>query len=106
MRLVMAAKRSFSADDIPTKSADYHGSANYIRTLPDVAARGVRSINVLISFEQALRLSLAVQSCVMNLNKYNRSDAIGREMGLRLSLKTGSKSIAVIEASVTSDEKE
>src|SRR5437870_779692 len=52
----MGVKRSFSAGDIPTKATDYHGTAKYARTSPDVAAKGVESINVYLSFEEALRL--------------------------------------------------
>lgn len=100
----MAVKRSFSAEDIPTKATDYHGTAKYARTSPDVAAKGVESINVYLSFEEALRLSLAIQSCVMNLNRYKRSAVAGRDMGLLLSFKTASKSITVIETKVSSDE--
>jgi hypothetical protein len=57
---------------MPTKSDDYHGMADYVRTQPDVAAAGVRSINIELTFDEALRLSLAIQSCLLNLNRYNR----------------------------------
>jgi hypothetical protein len=99
----MAIKRSFSAANIPTKAVDYHGTAKYARTSPDVAAKGVESINVHLTFEEALRLSLAIQSCVMSLNRYKRSAVAGRDMGLLLSLKTASKSITVIEAAVPAE---
>jgi hypothetical protein len=97
----MTARRSFSADDIPTKAADYHGLAGYIRTTPDVAAKGVQSMNIYFNFEEALRLSLALQSCVLALNKYKRSSRAGRDMGLLLSFKTESKTVTVIEAGVS-----
>jgi hypothetical protein len=42
----------------------------------------------------------------MNLNRYKRSAAAGRDMGLLLSFKTGSKTITVIETAVSSDEQE
>src|SRR5260370_22329586 len=100
----MAAKRSFSADDIPTKSADYHGIARFSRTSPDVAGQGVKSINVYLTFEEALRLSLAVQSCVMNLNRYDRASSAGRKMGMLLSLQTRANTITVIETAVSSKE--
>ncbi len=99
----MAVKRSFSAANIPTKAADYHGTAKYARTSPDVTAKGVESINVQLTFEEALRLSLAIQSCVMSLNRYKRSAVAGRDMGMLLSFKTASKSITVIETAVSSD---
>src|SRR5437764_207058 len=96
----MSENRAFSDANVPTKADDYHGLANYVRTQPDVAAQGVQSINVEMSFEEAVRFSLAVQSCVMQLNRYKRSTVAGREMGLLLSLKTDSNTITVIEKRV------
>jgi hypothetical protein len=96
----MAENRSFSDDNIPTKADDYHGFAEYVRTQPNVAAQGVKSINVELSFEEALRLSLAIQSCVLSLNRYKRSTTMGREMGLCLSIKTDGTTITVIEKRV------
>ncbi len=98
----MAKRRSFSDDGIPTKAEDYHGMAKYVRTQPDVAAQGVRSINVELTFEEALKLSLAIQSSLMQLNRYNRTTTAGREMGLLLSLKTETSSVTVIEKRVRS----
>jgi hypothetical protein len=99
----MAAKRSFSADDIPTKSADYHGLASYVRTTPDVATKGVRSMNVHFTFEEAMRLSLAIQSCVLSLNRYKRSSTAGRDMGLSLSFKTRTGTVTVIETNIATE---
>ena len=96
----MAEKRSFSDDDIPTKADDYHGLAEYVRTQPDVSAQGVKSINIEMTFEEALRLSLAIQSCVMQLNRYKRSTTVGGEMGMLLSIKTETDTITVIEKRV------
>lgn len=96
----MTEKRSFSDDGIPTKADDYHGLAGYVRTQPDVAAQGVKSINIEMTFEEMLRLSLALQSCLMQLNRYKHSTTTGREMGLTLSVKTESKTITVIEKRV------
>lgn len=93
-------RRSFSDDDIPTKAQDYHGLAEFVRTQPDVAAKGVKSINIEMTFEEALRFSLAVQSCLLALNRYKRSTTAGREMGLLLSIKTDSHTITVIEKRV------
>jgi hypothetical protein len=86
------------------KAEDYHGMARYERTLPDVAGQGVKSINVEISFEEALKLSLALQSCLIQLNRYHRGSAPGREMGVLLSIKTENTSISVIEKRVRSGE--
>lgn len=97
----MASKRSFSSPDTPKKAEDYHGMASYARTTPDVAAKGVDSVNLYFDFDEALKLAIAIQSCVMNLNRYKRSKgSAGRDMGLSLSVKIASKSVAVIETEV------
>jgi hypothetical protein len=100
----MAGNRSFSDENIPLKADDYHGLAGYVRTQPDIAEKGVKSVNIEITFEEALRLSLAIQSCVMQLNRYKRSATEGREMGMLLSIKTDSKAITVIEKRVRPQE--
>jgi hypothetical protein len=82
------------------KADDYHGLAGYVRTQPDIAEKGVRSVNIQMTFEEEMRFSLAVQSCVMQLNRYKRSATKGREMGMVLSIKTESNTITVIEQRV------
>jgi hypothetical protein len=57
-----------------------------------------------MTFDEALKLSLAIQSGLMQLNRYNRWTTAGREMGLLLSFKTDSRSITVIEKRVRPDE--
>jgi hypothetical protein len=98
------ADRSFSEENIPTKAEDYHGLARYVRTQPDMASQGVKSINIELSFEEAMKLGLAIQAGLMQLNRYNRSTTAGREMGLLLSVKTETNSITVIEKRVRPDE--
>jgi hypothetical protein len=98
-------KRAFSEDNIPTKAVDYHGTARYVRTQPDVAAVGVKSINIDMTFKEAMKMSLAIHACLIQLNRYNRRNTAGREMGMLLSLKTDSKTITVIEKRVLREEK-
>jgi hypothetical protein len=43
------------------------------RTLP---RRGVKSVNIDLTFEEALRLSLSTQSALQSLNRYNRTVVI------------------------------
>ena len=94
------ATRAFSDEDLPMKSTDYHGLATYSATQPDIAEKGIKSANIYLTFDEALKLSLAIQSCVLNLNKISKREAKGRDMGLLLSLKTATKTITVIEATV------
>ena len=79
------------------KLDDYHGACSVDSLSPDIAAKGVRSVNINITFVEALRFSTAVQSAILKLNRYNRSTKAGSQMGLCLSLKTDVESIAVIE---------
>lgn len=92
------AKRAFSRSDTPEKAIDYHGAFRYSRLSPDVASQGVKSINIEVTLEEALKLRLALDSCLHAVNRYNRSTLKGRAMGVVLSVKTESSSVAVIEA--------
>jgi hypothetical protein len=102
----MNGRRAFSAEGLPTKKTDYHGGARFARTMPDVAAKGIQSFNVHFDFEEALKLSVAIQACVLSLNKYNRSTTEGRGMGLSLSFKIDTKTVAVIETPVGGSRKQ
>jgi len=51
-------------------------------------------------FDQALGLSLALQSCLHAINRYNRSTTKGKSMGVLFSIKLDSQAISVIEAPV------
>ena len=96
----MTDNRAFSSEDIRQKKDDYHGSCKYVRTRPDVESQGIKSVNIELTFDEAMQLSLGIQSALLNLNRYNRSTKKGREMGLCLSLKTDSNAISVIETPV------
>src|SRR5688572_24360620 len=95
------AKRSFSPSDVPEKASDYHGMAGYARARPDVLGqKGVKSLNLDLTLEEALKLKLALDSCLQAVNRYNRNTTKGRSMGVVLSIKTETSSITVIEAPV------
>ena len=65
-----------------------------------MAAQGIKSVNIELTFEEAMQLSLGIQSALLGLNRYNRSTKKGRQMGLCLSVKTDSNAVSVIEAPV------
>ena len=94
------SKRSFSPDGVPEKQHDYHGSCHFERTKPDIDAKGVESVNIELTFEDALRLSTAIQSAVIRLNRYNRSTTKGRVMGMCLSVKVPTRIIHILETRV------
>lgn len=90
-------RRAFSPSNLSEKADDYHGSCKFVRTSPDLSSKDVKSVNIEIPFEEAIRFSLAVQSAVMRLNRYNRIRKDSRDMGLCLSLKTETSQVSVIE---------
>ena len=94
------AKRKFTRSDTPEKAADYHGACRFGRVRPDVAGQGIKSLNIDVPFEEALKLRLALDSCLHAINRYNRATTKGRAMGVVLSVKTESSTIAVIESAM------
>lgn len=82
----MPKGRVFAEGAIKTKASDYHGMARFVRSLPDLATKDVKSVNLELSFEEALKLQLALSSCLHQLNRYNRGRAQGKEMGVLLSI--------------------
>ena len=100
------AKRVHPPSKATKKAEDYHGSARFERISPDPSAfkaddKAVVSLNVHFSFEEALKLSLALQSCLINVNKFHRGDSEGKRMGVELTIHTTTGSVKVIEKSVT-----
>jgi len=94
-------KRSFTKKP-NEKSDDYHGTAG-LRWLPSSFAPGStakvpKSLNLDMSFEEALKFSLAIQSCVQSLNRYNHATKAGRSMGLGLCIFFDSRKISVMES--------
>jgi hypothetical protein len=97
------SNRSFSPSDVPQKKEDYHGNCRVYRLSPDIASRGIQSVNINLSFEEALRLSTAIQSAILALNRNNRSAKAGKEMGVCLSLK--GNALAVMESKLVPPKK-
>lgn len=92
------AKTGFGPSDAPEKGRGYHGQGRYVDISPDVAQKGVKSLNINMTMEEALKLRLALDSCLLAINRYNRGTKVGKSTGVCLSVKTGNSSIAVIEA--------
>ncbi len=100
----MADERIFPDEDARRKAEDYHGGCRVVRINPETLVDGVESLNFEISFEQALRLSLALQSALVSLNRYNRATVIGREMGVLFLLDIAGKSVSVMEKRIAPEE--
>ena len=54
-------------------------------------------LNIKIPFEEALKLNLAIDECVRELNSYKRSTTAGRRAALNLTILLDEERIAVNE---------
>ncbi|MEW6688058.1 MAG: hypothetical protein AB1452_03095 [Pseudomonadota bacterium] len=57
-------------------------------------------LNVSVSFEDALKLSLAIQECVRKLNSYNRSTRAGKRTGLNIAVHLQKARVTVNETAL------
>jgi len=57
-------------------------------------------LNVWMSFEEALKFSLAIQECVRKLNTYKRSTRDGKRTGLNIAVHLQKRRITVNETTV------
>lgn len=83
----------------PVKTFSF-GGCNFSGTSPKISALSPKTpmLNVYMSFEEALKLNLAIQECVRTLNTYNRSTTEGKRTGLNIAVHLNSGRITVNEA--------
>ncbi len=93
----MSENRAFTPSDIPQKKDDYHGSCRFVRESANLPDKEVKAVNIELTLEEAMRLSLAIQGALLSLNRYKRSDKVGREMGLCLTLYPEDHQLVVTE---------
>lgn len=58
------------------------------------------TLNISMSFEDALKLNLAIQECVRKLNSYNRSTTVGKRTALNIAVHLQKGGITVNETSL------
>src|SRR5262245_56957395 len=69
---------------------------------PEVTALSSKTkmLNVTVSFEDALKLSLAIQECARKLNSYNRSTSAGKRTGLNVAVHLQTRRLTVNETTL------
>jgi hypothetical protein len=77
-----------------------YGSAYISHFSPELPADTPKAINVVLSFEEALKLHLSLGQLLGHLNGYNRSTSDGKRMAVNLCVYTQAKRIAVVEGKV------
>jgi hypothetical protein len=83
--------------------SDSHETVRYAATSPaDFALPGNSVLAFRFTYAQAIKLSVAIHSCLLRLNEYDRYKG-GKDMGMSLSFKLDAKSLTVIDVHVAKD---
>ena len=83
------------------------GSCYFSHTSPaqEKLSASTRTLNIIVSFEDALKLNLAIDECLRRLNKYNRSTREGkRQRPVNLTVHLLANRIAVNEGKLPEPE--
>lgn len=82
----------------PKKGGTF-GTCSYERTSPpkEELAAGKQVINLVIKFEEALKLNLAIDECIRQLNEYNRKYKSGKDAALQISIHFDKNKVMVSE---------
>lgn len=84
-----------------TKRSSF-GSCSFSRTspAPKDLKPSTQVLNVVFSFEEALKLNLAIQEGLRKLNLYNRATRPGKDMGLSLAIYLEKVRVTVTEKKI------
>lgn len=84
----------------PKKKKFTYGTCAFSRISPDPIQPTSKALNVVVSFDEALKLNIAIDECCRELNSYDRSTKAGRDAALNLTIFFDSNRIAVNEEKV------
>jgi hypothetical protein len=64
------------------------GGCDFARTSPSIQdlSLNTKVLNIGITFEEALKLHLAIEECIRKLNSYKRSTSAGKRTALNLAI--------------------
>jgi hypothetical protein len=84
------------------------GGCDFSRTSPDLSklSPDTQMLNIVISFEDALKLHLAIGECVARLNSYNRSTTAGKRSAVNLAVHLSKGRITVNEGKLAGKSEE
>jgi hypothetical protein len=85
-------------NEIKTKQT--FGSAEIVVTRPTISEPKV--LNIIVSFEDALKLHLSLGQALAKLNSYNRATTGGKRSAINVCLHTQMKRITINEAQLPS----
>jgi hypothetical protein len=83
-----------------TKEKVTSGGCSFRKTSPERNALSpdTKLLNVVIPFDEALRLNLSLHDCLLKLNKIKMNTKEGKEAGVNLAIHFGVKRIQILRA--------
>lgn len=84
---------------MPKEKTYTFGTCSYERTFPpkEFLSGDTSIINVILPFEEALKLNIAVDECVRKMNGYKKSTREGKRAALNLTIHLQTNRIAINE---------
>ncbi|MFG0329749.1 MAG: hypothetical protein ACF8PN_07610 [Phycisphaerales bacterium] len=80
------------------KTASFGGATlDHIRPEPDFQSGQKKALNLVLSFEEALKLHLSLGQALGHINGYNRATAEGKRKAVNLFVQTDTSRIVVRE---------
>ena len=76
------------------------GTCRYSRTSPPKITSETKVLNIMLAFEDALKVGLAIDECVRTLNRYNRSTRQGKSAALNIAIHLNQGRISIHEGAV------
>jgi len=75
------------------------GTCSYDKVNPkrEKLTNATKILNVHLSFEEALKLSLAIDECVRQLNRYNKAMKAGKRAALNVAIHLDQQRISIHE---------
>jgi len=87
---------------MPTQTKEGFGGCAIARYSPEKEkfSESPKIVNVIVSFEEALKLNLALDECLRQVNKYDRRTTGGKKKGISLLIHLEKDRIRVLEAKI------
>lgn len=70
-------------EEVRLKTSSF-GACSFAKTSPEKLTSETPTVNVVVTFEDALKLNLAIDECVRKLGRYNRATTEGKSAALML----------------------
>ena len=89
----------------PTRKTFSFGGCSFSNISPKRVALNseTKILNIMMTFEESLKLNLAIDECIRRLNSYKRSTKSGKSAGLNLAIHLEAERVTVNEGKLSGD---